>query len=720
MIKYTENDKSFFLEGADFTYAMRVDSNGYLTHTYYGAKIARADLGYYKQENVRSFNPVIPGTTKAYADIMQEYGTANLGDFREPAMIPRGVNGDCTADLRFAGYFILPKKSAVKGIPTSRGGETLVIRLRDGYNGLSVYLYYTVYEKENIITRRAKISNTTGDTVFLERALSYTLDFYGSGYEVLTLAGHHAKEKYPQRSELHQGIYSVGNIRGTTSANHANFIALLIPGTDEEKGEVFASSLMYSGSHYESAEVDESGRVRLSSGINPGSFRWKLDAGEEFETPEAVLCYSHAGLGLMTRQYHDFFRRYVISPKWAYARRPIVLNSWEGMHFSFNSGRIFETVDKLKGSGIDLFVLDDGWFGARDNDKAGLGDWYCNEKKLPGGLRAIADRCAENGLGFGLWIEPEMVNPDSDLYREHPDWAVGIPGRPGVPSRNQFVLDFSRQDVVDHIKKVIGDVIAGSGACYIKWDMNRPLTENFSHLLPADRQGEFQHRYMLGVYELAEYLTKRFPDILFEGCSGGGGRFDGAMLAYFPQIWTSDNTDADDRSKIQYGTTLVFPLSASSNHVSISPNIRNGRATPLGTRTNIAYLGTFGYEFDVNRFPAEEFARIPADTARYRTIDGLIREGDVYRGNNRHDGNDSLVCVVSKDKKRAVAVYCQALNPHKMNPRFRIPGLDPDRLYRVEELNLMLPGSVLVNLGVTLPRYRNDFGSTLLTITAVE
>ncbi|MBP5269563.1 MAG: alpha-galactosidase, partial [Clostridia bacterium] len=489
--------------------------------------------------------------------------------------------------------------------------------------------------------------------------------------------------------------------------------------TDEEKGEVFASSLVYSGSHYESAEVDEAGRTRLSAGINPESFAWKLAPGESFETPEAALCYSDGGLGGMTRAFHDFWRKYMIDPKWVSKRRPVVLNSWEGMHFSFDRDRLFATIDALNGSGIELFVLDDGWFGARNNDRAGLGDWFVNEEKLPGGLRAIADRCRENGIEFGLWIEPEMVNPDSDLYRAHPDWAISVPGREPVTSRNQLVLDFSRDDVVDYISALMKKVIAESGASYIKWDMNRPLTENWSAALPADRQGEVQHRFVLGMYRLARELTGAFPDVLFEGCSGGGGRFDGAMLAFFPQIWSSDNTDADDRSVIQYGTGLVFPLSASSNHVSLSPNIRNGRIIPARTRTDVAYLGTFGYEFDVRKYPADEFASIAADVERYKKIAPLVLDGDLYRDGNRFDRNEYVVTLVSKDKKNAYVTYYQALNPHKQNPKFRIPGLDPGLLYRIEELDLTLPGSVLANLGLCIPRFKGDFRTATFTLAAV-
>lgn len=722
-IGYCEENRAFYLSGKHFSYIMRVTPEGYLNHDYYGELLPMQDLSYYRPEVSTSCNTTIIGTRLRLCSVMQEYATEFAGDFREPALVPLDKDGCRMCDLKYVSHEILAEKPGIRsGIPTARGGETLKITLADSVSGIRVYLFYTVYEDEDIITRRAEIVNTTENAVHLERALSMTLDFHDSDFEMITLTGRHNRERYPQRVGLIQGRVSVGNIRGATSHEHAPFVILCRPGATEESGEVFAVSLTYSSSHYDSVEVDESFRTRLSMGINPESFDWKLCGGESFETPEAVLCYSGEGLGAMTRHYHDFFRKYMINPRWVNARRPVVLNSWEGMHFRFDRDRLFDTIDRIEGLGIDTFVLDDGWFGARDNDHAGLGDWFVNEQKLPGGLRAVADRCHQRGLKFGLWIEPEMVNPDSDLYRAHPDWAITAPGRTPFESRNQLVLDFSRKDVVDYIKKLMCDVIASSGAEYIKWDMNRSLTENWSHALPADRQGEVQHRYVLGVYELARCLTETFPDIFFEGCAGGGGRFDAAMLSFFPQIWTSDNTDAYDRVRIQYGTELIYPLSASSNHVSLSPNIRNGRIVNADTRRNIAFFGAYGYEFDVNKVPEEELARIPADVEKYRAFESLMQTGDLYRGRTTFDDqyNDMLQVVVSKDKNHAVLVYFQALNLISLSPKIKIPGLDDNKTYRVEEFGLTLPGSVLRNLGLVLPRSKQDFASFLININAVD
>lgn len=722
-IRYCDECRTFFLSGKRFSYFMRVTPEGYLYHAYYGERMPETDLSYYRPDIAGSCNTTIHGTRRRLCSVMQEYATGFLGDFREPALIPLDERGCRMCDLKYVSYEILSEKPAIRsGIPTARGGETLKITLRDETSGVEVYLFYTVYPDEDIITRRAEIVNATSGNIHLERALSITLDFYDNEYEMLTYQGRHNGERYPQANSLIQGRVSVGNIRGTSSHHHAPLVILRRPGAGEEQGEVFAASLTYSGSHYESVEVDESFRTRLSMGINPESFNWKLEPGESFETPEAVLCYSPEGMGGMTRRYHDFMRKYIINPRWVNTPRPLVLNSWEGMHFKFDRDRLFETIDRIEGLGIDTFVLDDGWFGARNSDRAGLGDWFVNEEKLPGGLKAVADRCHERGLKFGLWIEPEMVNPDSDLYRAHPDWALSAPDRKPYEARNQLVLDFSRRDVVVYIKKVMYDVIANSGAEYIKWDMNRSLSEDWSHALPADREGEVQHRYVLGVYELARFLTESFPDIFFEGCTGGGGRFDAAVLTFFPQIWTSDNTDAYDRVRIQYGTELIYPISASSNHVSLSPNIRNGRIIGADTRRNVAYFGSYGYEFDVNKVPADELERIPADIKKYREIEDLMQTGDLYRGKTTFDGdcNEMIQTVVSKDRRSAVAIYFQALNSLAIAPRIRIPGLADDVVYSVEELGLTLPGIVLRNVGLALPRFKGDFGSLLLTFKAVD
>lgn len=722
-ITYHAARKQFTLAGRNFSYIFHVTDEAYLNHLYYGAKLSDgADLTYrYQKCTENDYAGQIDGTPAKYTSLMPEYSQSNYGDFRAAAILIEDGDGAPVIDLRYSGHEILPQKPRIaSGIPVARGGETLAVTLTDAYLNVDVVLYYTVYEDCGILTRRAEIRNRGRKPIRLKRALSVSLDFPDADFELLTLVGNHACERQVRKTPLTVGFVGVGNSRGMSSHHHSPFAALMRPDCREESGEIYGCSLMYSGSHLEQAEVDHGNRTRLLCGIQPQNFTWVLEPGEAFETPEAVLCYSSCGMGAMSRSYHDFFRQYVLPPRFVGQPRPIVFNSWEGMHFGFSQESLMHAIEGMRGSGIELFVLDDGWFGRRNSATAGLGDWTVNTQKLPGGLRAVADCCRENGMRFGLWIEPEMVNPDSNLYRAHPDWIIRAPGRAPVLSRNQCVLDLTRREVLDFIKSEMYRVISESGASYIKWDANRHLTENWSAGLSPERQGEVQHRYILAVYELAEYLTSSFPDILFEGCSGGGGRFDGAMLHYFPQIWVSDDTDAHERTGIQYGTGMCFPLCAQSCHVSGVPNIRNGRVIPLRTRAAIASLGIYGYEFDCNALPPEERAQIPADIAAYRRIEDLVLNGDLYRMKNTAESNEFSVALVSKDRSRAYAVYYQALNPHKNAPQVRINGLDDHRLYRIEELNLVLYGDVLRSVGIQLPRMHQDFDVCTLHIEAVS
>lgn len=721
-ISYNSDTQAFTLAGRGFSYVFSINRFGYPHHIYYGSRLPDGeDITYYNPQYTGSFSCQVDGSGSHYASLSPEYSQANYGDFRDCAILAEDSRGVPVIDLRYAGHEIFEKKPPISsGVPVADGGETLVLQLEDKRLGAEVRLYYTVYDGENILTRRAEIVNTGKDIIRLRRAMSLSLELPDCDFELLSLYGNHAEEKSPQRTPLLYGQVVLGNSRGSSSHQSSPFAAFLRKNTTEESGEVYALNLLYSGSHYECVELDTNDRLRIVAGINPLNFSWRLEPGERFETPEAALCYSDAGLGGMSRSYHDFYRNYVINPRHAHSSRPVVLNSWEGMHFSFDRDRLFETIDGLRGTGIDTFVLDDGWFGARNNAKAGLGDWFVNEKKLPGGLAAIAERCHGNGLRFGLWIEPEMINPDSDLYRAHPDWIISAPGRPPVLGRNQCILDFSHRDVLDYIKALMHKVISESGADYIKWDMNRNMSENYSRALAPERAGELQHRYILGVYELAEYLTGSFPDVLFEGCSGGGGRFDGAMLRYFPQYWTSDDSDAHERTKIQYGTSMVFPISTHSCHVSHSPNIRNGRIISASTRTNVAYFGPFGYEFDLNKIPADELERIPGDVAKYREIEGLMLGGDLYRMSNTFEGNIFSQVMVSKDKSLAFMIYYQALNPHKKVPATKVAGLDDAKLYYIPELDKTLRGEVLRKVGLTLKRFTHDFASVTLTFREVK
>ena len=582
-------------------------------------------------------------------------------------------------------------------------------------------------DETGLVRQHAQVTNT-GDGQLEVGKVELAFTVPADANEILTTTGHHLHERSPQRQN-----FTIGRFAKSSMVGRPDFDATLLLNVGEQgfgftHGNVYSAHVAWSGNSVLSAE-----RLPYTTGVIGGGEvlfggEISLACNESYTTPWLVGSYGE-GLNEVASRFHGYIRRvhrdwlaeHNIAPK----PRPVILNTWEAVYFNHDYDTLTALADKAVESGVERFVVDDGWFGSRRDDTSGLGDWQISQDVWPDGdksLKALADYVHGKGLEFGLWFEPEMVNPDSDLYRAHPDWALSAPDRKPYEARNQLVLDFSRRDVVDYIKKVMYDVIANSGAEYIKWDMNRSLSEDWSHALPADREGEVQHRYVLGVYELARFLTESFPDIFFEGCTGGGGRFDAAVLTFFPQIWTSDNTDAYDRVRIQYGTELIYPISASSNHVSLSPNIRNGRIIGADTRRNVAYFGSYGYEFDVNKVPADELERIPADIKKYREIEDLMQTGDLYRGKTTFDGdcNEMIQTVVSKDRRSAVAIYFQALNSLAIAPRIRIPGLADDVVYSVEELGLTLPGIVLRNVGLALPRFKGDFGSLLLTFKAVD
>ena len=720
----TVNGSQFQLNTKNTSYVMQI-CEGYLIHTYWGSKLNDGDHGYMHREYGRAaFCSHLENCKgRILDDVQLEYPAFGRGDLRSPAIEVINADGSDIVDPKYDSYRILDRKPLPEGLPASYGcPETLVITLKDSISGVTVELYYSVFADTDVIARRAVIINNGRNAVSVRCAMSASVDFDTDRFDIISNIGSHARERHIDRFPLKGGKFSLYSRRGASSHVHNPFMILTSHDATEDSGDAYSFTLVYSGSFTADAEATQFGCTRVRMGINPDGFSWKLENGEKFDTPEAILCHSTSGLTALSQNMHSFINNHIIRGNYKNKTRPVLLNSWEACYFGFNEERLIKIAECSAKLGIELLVIDDGWFGKRDSDNCSLGDWVVDKRKLPGGIEAIHDVLKKHGMTLGIWFEPEMVSPDSDLYRAHPDWAITAPGRTPFESRNQLVLDFSRRDVVDYIKKLMCDVIASSGAEYIKWDMNRSLTENWSHALPADRQGEVQHRYVLGVYELARCLTETFPDIFFEGCAGGGGRFDAAMLSFFPQIWTSDNTDAYDRVRIQYGTELIYPLSASSNHVSLSPNIRNGRIVNADTRRNIAFFGAYGYEFDVNKVPEEELTRIPADVEKYRAFESLMQTGDLYRGRTTFDDqyNDMLQVVVSKDKNHAVLVYFQALNLISLSPKIKIPGLDDNKTYRVEEFGLTLPGSVLRNLGLVLPRSKQDFASFLININAVD
>lgn len=591
-------------------------------------------------------------------------------------------------------------------------------------------LSYTVFAEMPVLTRNSRIVQKGNQKIVLERAMSASVEFPDMDYEMVHLSGAWARERYVKNRKLEMGIQAVQSLTGTcSSAEHNPFLALKRPHTTEEQGDVYGFSLVYSGNFLAQTEVSTFDITRVMMGIHPEGFHWELSAGEEFQTPEVVMVYSSQGLNKMSQTYHKLYRKRLMRGMWRDQARPILLNNWEATYFDFNEEKILNIAAKAKEAGVELFVLDDGWFGTRNDDYRGLGDWYVNLEKLPDGISGLSHKVEEMGLKFGLWVELEMVNKDSDLYRAHPDWIIGVPERFESHSRHQHVLDFSRKEVVDYIYAMVSKIIRESSISYIKWDMNRYMTEPYSRGLDASSQGEVMHKYILGVYDLYTRLTTEFPEILFESCASGGARFDPAMLYFAPQTWTSDDTDGNERTKIQYGTSYVYPIVSMGTHVSAVPNHQLYRVTPLSTRANVAYFGTFGYELDLNLLSDREMEMVKEQIEFMKENRELIQmDGDFYRLRSPFEGNDTAWMVVSQDKKQAIAGFYQKLN--KVNAswlRLKLQGLDKERLYDVqcEETIYQAYGDELMYVGIPLDRERlnkkgGDFASLIYVLKEAE
>ncbi len=723
-VLFDEKSMIFRLSSADTTYAIAI-SEGYLCHLYYGARLDDDDdLSYLIGDNGTLG---AEGNLRDKAVVMDkaffEYPCFNTGDYREHALEITDKNGAHACELKYISHRIYGGKSKLEGLPASLAGEkeadTLEIICGDAASGLEGKLLYTVFEKNGVITRSAVFTNTSDTDISLERAFSASVDINRSDFDMLTLNGSWARECHISRHRLHIGKQSVDSIKGESSHQHNPFFALCDCNADEEKGEAYGFTLMYSGNFTARAEVNQFGTVRASIGINPLMFSWNLSSGESFCVPEAVMVYSDRGLGGMSRKFHDFFRNHVIRSDYKFTQRPVLINSWEAAYFDFDAKRLLGLAQEASKLGIEMLVMDDGWFGHRDSDNSSLGDWYVYEKKLGCTLNELVEGVNSLGMKFGLWIEPEMISPDSDLFRRHPDWALRIPGREMTMAREQYVLDFSRSNVRDYIYSCLHKILSQANIEYVKWDMNRPLTEVWSAELPPNRQGEVYHRYVLGVYEFMERLITDFPDILLGNCSGGGGRFDGGMLYYSPQIWNSDDTDAYERLKIQQGTSLVYPPSAMGAHISVCPNHITGRSVPMNTRANTALAGTFGYELDVTRLSEEEKGEIPKQIELYKKYSHLVLRGDYYRlGDVFSDDGFTAWSFVSKDRTEAIVTFVTTLaRVNYPMPFIKLRGLAPDAVYLVN--GMKLSGKTLMNAGIPMKRMWGDFQSDLIYIEQV-
>lgn len=724
MISYLEKAHTFHLKGKHISYIFKADEYGHLRHLYFGEALPEGeDLTYAFRDEDRGFSGNFDGAKDRTASLdtaFLEYPSQGMGDYRRPALSVLTHDGARQCDLRLKTFEILPEKPSMEDLPHIRSGETLQITLADDVYGLEVQLFYTVTDDSDAIVRSARIINRSSVSVRIQKISSFSLDFSDADFQTVCLYGRLCKERTPVRADCTPGIHEISSaLRGSSSHYLNPFLALVRRDTDEMQGEAYGFSLIYSGAFSLSTEVTTYHTLRVQGGISESDFSWLLESGECFQTPEAVLVYSAEGLGGMSRAFHNLWRERLLSPRFAAIHRPIVVNSWEALYFDLDRNKIFSLIDAAAEIGADTFVLDDGWFAHRDNDNGGLGDWNVDYKKLPGGLREVGEHCRQRGLSFGLWFEPEMVSEDSRLYAEHPDWCLRNPLRGPVRGRAQLVLDLCNPQVVDAVFEKMAAAVEESGAKYLKWDMNRYLADLYAPSLPPERQREVQHRYVLGVYSLADRLTKRFPDLLMEGCSGGGGRFDAGMLYYFPQIWTSDNTDAFERAEIEYGTSLCYPPAVMSAHVSVCPNHLTGRTTPLAARYAVASLCVFGYELDLTKLSAEERGMLAKQIVSYREIEELVLSGDTYRLARMKEDGMFAMALVSKEKGRAyVAGITGQTEANALQRRLKLQGLDDARMYRIRETNTLVSGRALRTVGVLLPQLKEDFMPIELHIAA--
>lgn len=720
-----QSGNAFILNGKNYTYAFYVNDCGFLQNLHYGKKISELDVPYLISQVGRAvkISPSDINTEMRLDWMPSEYGFYAHGDFREPSAIFERRDGASMSRLKYRSHRIFHGAPKLDGSPhVRRGDKTLAVTLKDDFSDIEVELFYTVSDDSDVLVRNAVIKNVGSSAVTLKKAMSFRLDLPNGEYSLMRLGGTWGMECYPEVAPLAHGITKLQSLRGASSHNTNPFAAVMRKDCTENSGECYGVQLVYSGSFAITAEYSKNTLLTIQGGINDTGFSWLLDRGERFITPQALLTYSDSGLGGMSRSIHRFIRDCLIDPKYAYAERPVVINNWEATYFDFDNEKLFAIIDEAAKLGIDTFVLDDGWFGDRNDDKRGLGDWFVNEKKLKGGLKAVIDRCKKNGLKFGLWFEPEMVNEDSDLYRAHPDWAIRMDGVEPCLSRNQLVLDFTRKEAVNCVYDAVSEILRENDISYVKYDMNRYITECYSAALPKDRQGEFMHRYILGVYDFIGRLTSEFPDVFFEGCASGGGRFDAGMLYYFPQEWTSDCTDAIERAKIQWGTSMCYPPSAMSCHVSACPNHQTGRSVPLFTRGVIASLGAYGYEFDLSKLSEKEKDEVRKLTENYKRISPLISDGDLYRLIDPFSRDYFCEQIVSRDKREAYVVGERILRiprDYDYDRRVRLCGLDEEKLYMIDELGMTASGAAFMGVGLPLPKL-NDFEAWTWHIKQVE
>lgn len=735
-IQVNASNRLFHLQTKHTSYVFHVIEDGSLGQLYYGPKIPFKDD--YANLNTREEHDCTNTRTDEDVEfqaelLKQEYAGLGKGDYRYPAFQITYPNGSRTSEFQYRDYELKDGKARLTGLPStfaddSNDSQTLTVKLADG--DLELQLHYTIFADEDVIVRSTTFVNH-GKTVFLNRALSAQLDLPDANYDFIQFAGSWSRERHLHRSHLRPGTQSISSLRTASSHQENPFFMLARPHTDNNQGAVFGFNFVYSGNFLDSVEVDQFDTTRVLIGINPDEFGWKLNSGDSFQNPEVIFSYTDNGFNALSQQLGAFYAQHLINPHFAHQERPILINNWEATFMDFTEDKLMPIVERAKELGIEMFVLDDGWFGHRDDDRSSLGDWFVDEKKFNHGIAGFAKRVHDLDMKFGLWFEPEMISIDSKLYQTHPEWMIKTPGRGQTPGRHQFVLDMSRQEVVDYLFGLMSHIIQDAKLDYIKWDMNRNITEMYGADLPADQQLEFSHRYILGVYDLYDRLTKAFPDVLFESCASGGGRFDLGMMYYAPQAWCSDDTDAVERIKIQDGTSYGYTPSMWGAHVSAVPNDQVGRLTSIDMRAKVAYFGAFGYELDVTELSDEEQATIKQQVAFYKQYRKLFQFGTFYRLETP-DTSDNVYDweTVSHDKQTAIGMRYQILNG--ANPayiRYYFKGLDPERRYTVNDGSEVFSGAELMNAGYFVPRVMNrlqspkvpsDFHADMFIVKAVD
>ncbi len=744
-IIFSKSCGTITLHTRNSTYQMKVTELGYLLHIYYGARIMDEDISYLVTHYDRGFspNPNGAGNDRTISlDVMpQEFSSAGVGDFRVSSIEVENGDGSRAFEGKYTGHRIYSGKYRLEGLPGLRVRDadtvdTLEIDIKDAVTGLKVTLCYSVFEDLDVITRAARVSNEGALPIQLKKIMSVTMDYLEADYDFIHFDGRHTMEREMHRDRLTYGQHEIGSIRGTSSHQHNPFVIVCDHGADEDVGGCYGFSFVYSGNFMCAVQKDQFDQTRLVMGIHPDRFSWQLRAGETFEAPEVVMAYSGEGLTRLSHIYHDVYRNNLNDSRFMQARRPVLINSWEAAYFNFNHEKLVAMARDARALGVDLFVLDDGWFGSRNDDTSALGDWDANTDKLPRGLKGLVDDINAMGMDFGIWVEPEMVSEHSLLYHEHPDWSLKIPHRPVTRGRYQLVLDLSRQDVQEYIISFMDKLLSSANITYVKWDMNRSISEIWSCQAANGRdgvfgredgvscgsQGEVFHKYILGLYAVLDRLVHAHPRVLFEGCSGGGGRFDAGMLYYHPQIWCSDNTDAINRLKIQYGTSFGYPVSAMGAHVSICPNHQTGRSVPLSTRGTVAMGGTFGFELDPGKMTAAEIEECRSMTEKFRQYSDLIFKGDYYRLESPYsDKGFTAWAFVSKDKREALAsVVVTDKEPNDAQRYLKLRGLEKNTYYRVEGFDGCWSGAALMRAGIPLSIYLGEYASVQYYIRAAQ